>query len=123
MPWCKCGHYITLTQASLSSRRNDSHEPACKDCVTKELTEAKKALDELDVQDGGWDIGKSNAANDAYWRKVHFPELEKQRGLTLEEKRLHDAATVPGYDPTRDGVRCDHKFVDSVHCLKCGWRP
>ena len=24
--------------------------------------------------------------------------------LTLEEKRLHDAATVPGFDPSRDGA-------------------
>jgi hypothetical protein len=20
-------------------------------------------------------------------------------------------------------ARCDHKFVDSTHCLKCGWTP
>lgn len=20
-------------------------------------------------------------------------------------------------------ARCDHKFVDSRHCLKCGWEP
>lgn len=19
--------------------------------------------------------------------------------------------------------KCDHKFIDSNHCLKCGWRP
>lgn len=19
--------------------------------------------------------------------------------------------------------RCDHKFIDSTHCLKCGWTP
>jgi hypothetical protein len=19
--------------------------------------------------------------------------------------------------------RCDHTFIDSTHCLKCGWRP
>lgn len=19
--------------------------------------------------------------------------------------------------------RCDHKFIDSRHCLKCGWEP
>ncbi len=93
MPWCKCGHYITLTQASLSSRRDSRREPACKDCVTKELTAAKLAEDPDEV----WDIGASNKANDAYWRKVHFPELEQKR--------------------------CDHKFVDSGHCLKCGWRP
>ncbi len=119
MPWCKCGHYITLTQAQLSSMRNDKHEPACKDCVSRECAADKLPVDPDEV----WDIGASNAANNEYWRKVHFPELEKQRGLTLEEKRLHDAATVPGYDPTRDGVRCDHKFVDSVTCLKCGWKP
>jgi hypothetical protein len=21
------------------------------------------------------------------------------------------------------GLRCDHKFVDSTRCLKCGWKP
>ncbi len=77
VPWCKCGHYITLTQANLSSMRNDSHEPACKDCVTAELTKARnEALNYTD-----------NIA----------------RGVARRQ--------------------CDHKFVDSGHCLKCGWRP
>ncbi len=107
MPWCNCGHYITLTQAQLSSMRNDKHEPACKDCVTKELTEAQAckhryAPGETPCLLGcghsrPYDIGVSNEANNEYWRKVHFPELEQKR--------------------------CDHKFVDSGHCLKCGWRP
>ena len=21
------------------------------------------------------------------------------------------------------GLRCDHKFIGSPHCLKCGWKP
>jgi hypothetical protein len=28
----------------------------------------------------------------------------RQAALTLEAKRLHDAATVPGFDPARDGA-------------------
>lgn len=23
----------------------------------------------------------------------------------------------------RWATRCDHKFIDSTHCLKCGWKP
>lgn len=55
----KCKAYITDTQAKLSELRADDVYPACKDCVTLEVTQA----------------------------------------------------------------RCDHKFVDSDHCLKCGWKP
>jgi hypothetical protein len=37
----------------------------------------------------------------------------------------------PAADPVREAlndtlgavVKCDHKFVDSKHCLKCGWTP
>lgn len=28
-----------------------------------------------------------------------------KRQMSLEEKRLHDAATVPGFDPARDGAQ------------------
>ena len=37
----------------------------------------------------------------------------------------------PAADPVREAlndtlgamVKCDHKMVDSKHCLKCGWTP
>lgn len=25
--------------------------------------------------------------------------------------------------PVHTGKKCDHKFIDSNHCLKCGWNP
>ena len=29
--------------------------------------------------------------------------------------------TAPKPSPERGG--CDHKFIDSAHCIKCGWVP
>jgi len=43
-----------------------------------------------------------------------FSQEDIRHALALEQKRLHDAATVPGFDPTRDGALapgCSDKAV------------
>lgn len=78
--------------------------------------------------------GKEIASDIAKFLRARA-ELEraKTEGSMLAAFALEDAAKdieldyglVPQDGPLRDraGQRCDHKFVDSDCCIKCGWKP
>lgn len=52
------------------------------------------------------------------------------RNDIMEElRRLREVAVTLANDLSslmqrlERGAGCDHKFIDSTHCLKCGWTP
>lgn len=58
-------------------------------------------------------VAEGNARNEA-WRKLSPAEQAKDL----------DARLGVGLGATRQRQKlCDHKFVDSKICLKCGWNP
>ncbi len=55
---------------------------------------------------------------------VSLIEVGKREPTPMEMRRIAKAlrADVAEVFPPQE-QRCDHKFVDSNHCLKCGWEP
>ena len=54
---------------------------------------------------------------------VGAPQFENAR-LNLTALRLvTQEMRMPIGEAPATADRCDHKFVDSNHCLKCGWTP
>lgn len=54
-----------------------------------------------------------------------FPEACYSTGYEHALSRCGDelAEAIRQVPVPAPPIRCDHKFVDSTNCLKCGWRP
>jgi hypothetical protein len=47
-----------------------------------------------------------------------MPEVQ----LTMDD--MFNVASTSQFDGAKaTAKRCDHKFIDSKNCLKCGWEP
>ena len=57
-------------------------------------------------------------------REVGNPGREVSQGVAewLAEKAGFTGRTVDAFK-TPPPLRCDHKFIDSKACVKCGWNP
>lgn len=65
---------------------------------------------------------KIAGAIDRIWKAVPAPEARailatELRFIMDELRRLIDEMM------DEQGEACDHKFIDSTYCLKCGWKP
>ena len=60
-------------------------------------------------------------ASPPVWHFERHPVEEQSRGAVSEVDQLREGIPIAGGVVVRRG--CDHKFIDSRRCVKCGWSP
>jgi len=72
-------------------------------------------MTQLGSQIGAWAVH----SRVSFLRRKHGMNIESQ----VEREEGVKTVRVSQYRYLPDASGCDHKFVDSNHCLKCGWVP
>jgi hypothetical protein len=57
------------------------------------------------------------------WKRPKFQAVRVGDRVVLATERTENRAVAVALEKQKLQAKCSHKFIDSNHCLKCGWVP